>query len=171
MPGQSPRLQTNWIWLAVLIVIIAGVADFVFWYQKKGPGLISYNNTPVDITQKIDGPCAYADYSGTCQVISVDEVSDQPIGGNSGANLNFTFSLNKEKTITQTGVELKPGEIYQKRLARNGADEKVGSQACLDKFQIQKGKTYDCRLSVITSGTCTPRIFKFNLIDDKCLMY
>lgn len=170
-PGSSPQHQTSWIWIVVLIVIISGVAGFVYWYQANSSTLVAVSSLPDNAPHKVGGPCIYAEYPGTCQVTAVEEVSDQLIGGNSGSNIKFTFSLAKGETITQSGVELTPGQVYQKTLALNGTDGKIGSQACLDEFKIRKDKAYDCTLQVITSGTCTPQIFKFKEIDDKCLMY
>ncbi len=171
--GSKPKHKTSWIWLAVLIVIIAGVAGFLVWYQGYSKPAVSPANTAINNngSQMVGGPCGYAQYPGVCKVTALEEASDQPAGSNSGASIKFTFTLNKGETITQAGFELTPGKIYQKTLALNGAGDKVGSQACLDEFKIRQNQTYDCTLEVITSGTCTPEIFKFKNIDDKCLMY
>lgn len=171
--GVKPRHQTSWVWICVLIVIIAGVIGFIFWYQ----GFCQKSSTATDpvangnVTPVIGGQCEYAEYPGVCKVTAVEAVSDQPVGGNDGANIKFTFTLDKGETITPAGLELTPGKVYEKKAALNGSGDKVGWTACRDEFQIRANKTYDCTWQVETAGTCTPQIFKFNNIDDKCLMY
>lgn len=171
--GTPPQHQTSWVWICALIVIIAGVIGFIFWYQgycqKSAPTTAQTANG--NVTPVIGGKCAYAEYPGTCKITAVEAVSDQPAGGNDGAQIKFTFTLSKGEVVTQTGVDLTPGKIYEKMAAQNGSGDKVGWTACRDEFQIRANKTYDCTLQVETAGTCTPQIFKFKDIDDKCLMY
>lgn len=171
--GAKRQHQTCWIWICVLVVVIAGAAGFVWWYQGYSRQPVTGTNQAAtqNNNQLIGGPCTYASYPGTCKITAVETVSDQPAGGNDGAKLKFTFALNKGETITQSGFELASGKVYEKMAARNGAGDKVGWQACLDEFQIRPGMTYDCTLQAITAGTCTPEIYKFKDLDDKCLMY
>ncbi len=171
--GSIPsRHQTSWIWICALIVIIAGVIGFIVWYQRytKTSPTTTNLTTNGNGNQMVGGKCTYAEYPGVCKITAVEAVSDQPVGGNDGANIKFTFALNKGETITQAGFELTPGKVYEKTAALNGSGAKVGWTACRDEFQIRANKTYDCTLQVETAGTCTPQIFKLNNIDDKCLM-
>lgn len=170
---SSPKHQTGWIWLCVLIVIIAGVIGIVFWYQGYCLTLSPSSDSAANNqgTAMVGGKCTYAEYPGTCKITAVEQVSDQPAGGNEGAKIKFTFTLNKGEEITQAGFTSDPATVHEKILALNGSGDKVGSQACLEEFQIRKNKTYECNLNVITSGTCTPEIYLLNSLENRCLMY
>ncbi len=111
----------------------------------------------------VGGPCEYRAYPGEARIVSikkgVPEAGAQP-SGPSTKGYDVTFSFQTDRTIEETYVKVqgKPHRL----LLTNGSRP---SARFLETYGIEEGKTYPCRLQVITKGTCTPVLFDFPTID------
>jgi hypothetical protein len=118
----------------------------------------------------VGGQCAYDEYRGTCRICSILKTNEsakqeQVIGGTGYAGFEVKYEF--------VPAELLPANVSQ------WVNESVIScnnlfQLCnswypgpkfLKKYNITEGSVFDCNLSVITSGTCTPMIIEFKDID------
>ena len=111
----------------------------------------------------VGGPCEYRSYPGEARIVSikkvVPEANAQPAGP-SAKGYDVTFIFHTDRIIEEPYVKVQ--EKPHRLLLTNGSRP---SARFLKKYGIEEGKTYPCRLQVITKGTCTPVLFDFPTID------
>ena len=111
----------------------------------------------------VGGPCEYRAYPGEARIVSikkgVPEANAQP-SGPSTKGYDVTFIFHTDRTIEEPYVKVR--EKPHRLLLTNGSRP---SARFLEKYGVEEGKTYPCRLQVITKGTCTPVLFDFPTID------
>jgi len=98
------------------------------------------------------GPCEYKKYRGRCEIISIDKK------GSDSYEVKFIFHTDEEIKEAYGKVEGRQFLL----LLKNSSYPKRGF---LKKYSIEVGRSFDCYMSVIKKGTCTPIIFEFPTID------
>ena len=106
----------------------------------------------------VGGPCSYEKFIGECEITSIVDEN----------NVKFRFTPTEPLNLENVGWVEKEGDITDKEYQEYAGY--LGLE-CLDKYPITKedlnecniveNAVFDCELSLITSGTCTPTIFKF----------
>ncbi|MBU2577520.1 hypothetical protein KKA69_01675, partial [Patescibacteria group bacterium] len=93
----------------------------------------------------VGGPCSYDKFKGGCKITSIINESI----------IKFKFTPTKPIDIewAKKGIAIER-EVYARYLGWKCEG--------LEKCGIKESATLDCELEVITSGTCTPLIFKFH---------
>ncbi|MCX7422983.1 MAG: hypothetical protein NT013_26090 [Planctomycetia bacterium] len=99
------------------------------------------NNPPI-----LGGPCTYLDFEGTATITALESQAD-------GCWLVFDTKLS-EKQPTPTSYRNEGHRILIKNAGGKTDDEWLTSQG------ISVGAEFDVQVAIITSGTCTPAIFK-----------
>ncbi len=107
------------------------------------------------------GPCEYKTYSGTAKIIST-RIKELPKGtpGPSHESYEVKFLFFPDERIDEAYAQVE-GKPQLLTLANSWCP----GPRFLQKYGIAEGKTFDCRLKVITHGVCTPVMFAFPGID------
>jgi hypothetical protein len=100
------------------------------------------------------GPCAYKQYSGEAEIVSISRKSD-----NSGT-YEIKFSFHPQKAVRE---EFARDESKQWFLVMN--DFSNPSEDFVKKYDVKTGKRFPCYMKVITKGTCAPVMFDFPTIN------
>ena len=111
----------------------------------------------------VGGPCRYKSYPGEAKIVSLEKRMHQgktDTSESGGDTYRVMFTFHTDETITESYAQVED-ETFQVLLT-NGSHP---SEAFLKKYDIEEGKTFPCRLKVITQGTCTPVLFDFPTID------
>jgi hypothetical protein len=109
----------------------------------------------------VGGPCEYKTYTGRAEIISVRLIAlpkGHPGPPHENYEVKFIFFPNQRIDESYAQVENKPQLLTLTNSWYPGP-------RFLEKYGIAEGKTFDCRLKVITRGTCTPVVFTFPEID------
>lgn len=103
------------------------------------------------------GECSYQEYAGHAKIVSVQKTVTPTSYKNptyESYDIKFSFSFNDTKIDEFCWIEDKPHTL---RLANSWYP---GLQF-LKKYGIEVGKIFECRVKILTEGTCTPVLFEF----------
>ena len=106
----------------------------------------------------VGGECEYDEHPGTCLIISVDNPNENKalqLEEDQGYDVEYKYEPDDDVDLSQLGSEF---SLYL-------TDGRKPDQAFLDKYNIKEGESFSCQLDLITSGTCSPTVFKFDDID------
>ncbi len=103
------------------------------------------------------GPCKYKSYQGRAQIISIQPVISPE---KTGTTLEVRYSFQPEGKIIEPFAQTE-GRIFLLTM-KNGT---YPNKKFLEKYRIETGRIFECRLQVIIQGTCTPTLFEFTGID------
>jgi hypothetical protein len=102
----------------------------------------------------VGGSCAYKQYSGEAEIISVSRKSD-----NSGS-YEVKFSFHPRKAVR---------EEFARDVSRQWSfvmkDFSDPREDYVKQYGMKPGKRFPCFMKVITKGTCTPVMFDFPTIE------
>jgi len=109
----------------------------------------------------VGGQCDYKKYKGRATIISIHrkELSDK-YRGPAYENYEVKFTFYPDETIQE-----KHGQVEGKEFLLLLKNSWYPGQKFLKKYAVEKNKSFDCYLKVITRGTCTPILFDFPTID------
>ena len=103
------------------------------------------------------GPCQYRIYSGYAKIVSV-RLAEIPEGYSSapykGYEVRFRFFADRQ-------IDEPPAQRYMQPQRLTLTNSWPPGPRFLEKYGIEEGKTFDCRLNLITRGVCTPVVFAF----------
>ncbi|MBA7493659.1 hypothetical protein ES702_04220 [subsurface metagenome] len=104
----------------------------------------------------VGGPCSYDTFKGKCKITSI--INENTI--------KFKFTPTEPLSEKAKRVDLtREREKYVGYLGLECLKNKYPiTKEDLEKCHIKENTVFDCELEVITSGTCTPIIFKFLII-------
>lgn len=109
----------------------------------------------------LGGPCEYQTYRGKAKIVSINAVQKH-LGKNTTAHrrqeVRFVFLPDEE--IGQSWVQVE-GKAFIMYLT-NG---RLPDGHFLQKYGIEINRFFECRLKVISKGSCTPIIFDFPAVD------
>lgn len=101
----------------------------------------------------VGGPCTYDTFDGQCKIVSVQDM-----------NVKFRFVPNsdiKSAVISDEALKEKEFEYYAMYLGLKCLDNIELSDNAISDCGIVNDSSFDCQISLITSGTCNPITFKF----------
>jgi hypothetical protein len=117
-----------------------------------------------DISQGIrtgGGPCEYRKYNGICTITSVRQAGiGQQHAGSPYKGYDVRFRYRSERTVEP----LYGGVVAREHTLVLRNSWPLGPRF-LKKYGIREGRDYDCEMSVIVHGTCSPVQFDFDSID------
>lgn len=121
---------------------------------------------PMNAKGQVGGGCAYDSYPGTCRIGAVSKtkasISQKTIAGGPGyEGFDVKFSYAGEAPGDNVLVRQAIGRQHDLRLANSW----YPGPRFLAKYAIARGKSFECALKVIRSGSCTPTVFQFSAID------
>jgi len=102
----------------------------------------------------VGGHCEYKTYRGEAEIVSVKHTKD------SGKNFEVRFVFQTDETIKE-----KHGYVEGKENVLLMSNSSYPGRQFLRKYGIDKGKRFECRLKVITRGSCSPVLFDFPSIN------
>ena len=107
------------------------------------------------------GPCEYKVYEGTARITSIRK-KEMPQGypGPSHESYEVRFSFQSNKRIQEPYAQVEAVEHTLKL-----TNSWYPGPEFLARYGIEEGGSFECRLRVITKGTCTPLLFDFPEID------
>lgn len=108
--------------------------------QKKDNKNEALNSVSENNNQVVGGPCSYEKFDGKCEIVEVA----------GGGMVKFKFRPDETMNLEDVGWT-KEDDIL----------EKVYEENTSDTGNAGKGEFLDCRIELITKGTCTPTIFSF----------
>jgi len=98
------------------------------------------------------GPCEYKKYRGRCEIISIDKK------GSDSYEVKFIFHTDEE-------IKEAYGKVEGRQFLLLLKNSSYPKREFLKKYSIEVGRSFDCYMSVIRKGACTPIIFEFPTID------
>jgi|LGVF01.2.fsa_nt_gb hypothetical protein len=143
-----------------LLLIVAALGPMICCsYVKKEAEMVS-NQATAD-----GGCCTYISYEGSAQIMRVSQTPASVtqykiLGGPGYEGYEVWFRFTTQQNIPH-GVRK---EISREQLFTLKNSWYVGPRY-LEKYGIETGKAYPCKLKVIKEGTCTPIVFEFDAID------
>jgi hypothetical protein len=126
-------------------------------------------NSKSNASVMIGGPCSYQSFLGTAKIISVKRTPDSMYqmsvrGGPDyeGYEIKFTFTPSLPMDVRNIKwVKDAKTEILDKEYTLQLANSWYPGDKFIQKYKIINGAVFNCALNLITSGTCTPLVFKF----------
>jgi len=123
--------------------------------------------------RKSGGPCGYKTFKGDCKIASIEKTFNSKrqakINGGPGyEGYEVTFTFTPEKPLDFSNVPWAKGmerEILNTQYPLLLTSSWYPSAQFLRRYNIEKDAVFACEMDLITSGTCTPVIFKFSGID------
>ncbi|MCX5701808.1 MAG: hypothetical protein NTW64_02360 [Candidatus Omnitrophica bacterium] len=116
----------------------------------------------------IGGACSYERIPGTGKIISIAKTGESTRQvtvtggpGYEGYVIRFTFSPLQEK---QENIKMSPdymAGIIEKEHTLQLTNSWYPGDKFLEKYKIEVGKIFNCVMSLITRGSCSPVIFGF----------
>lgn len=129
-------------------------------------GAVALSFAPPTAKGQVGGPCAYDSYPGACTIAGIAKtpasIAQKTLGGGpgyEGFSVAFTYAgeAPRANALARQALD-RPHEFLLANGWRPGP-------RFLEKYAIAKGKTFDCELKVIRTGSCTPTLFEFPAID------
>jgi len=108
----------------------------------------------------VGGPCTYDSYPGKCKITSVE-----------GNDVKFSFEANDASKIKQPFFKTTGGKAKGQISFSVTNKDYLSPVECIRKYGIKKDAVIDCQVDLIKTGTCTPVMFKFNIIGKECLYF
>ena len=109
----------------------------------------------------VGGPCEYKQYKGKASITSIRKKEmPENYAGPSYESYEVKFSFFSEEEIKEAYGKVK-GREYILMLTNSW----YPGPKFLKKYGIKIGKSFECYLTVIVKGTCTPVLFDFPTID------
>jgi hypothetical protein len=183
------RTISTGVGIIILILIAAMAMGIIFWKQHKFSNFFStpqnnYGYVPppisvpdISVSQNpipvpIGGPCSRDKYTGTCKIISVakteaskEQVNEVGGPGYEGYEVKYKFIPNETIDIAGSSLEQAMRQMMNGgQLLQLYSSWYPGSKF-IEKYGIKKDAIFECEMSVITQGTCSPVVFEFNKID------
>jgi len=127
------------------------------------------------VEEPIGGPCSYDKFRGECRITSIQKTEESmqqenTIGGPGyeGFEVKFRFTptepLNLENVKLNLLADTVENFLDKEHLLLLTNSWYPGPEY-LEKYNIEENAVFDCELWLITKGTCSPAIFKFDNID------
>jgi hypothetical protein len=148
-------LASSALALLALALFTGGKAEAMSACNKPPKPLSAEQSQPDKAPLKVGGECKYESYPGQARIVSIKKrEADAEARGKDGQLYEVRFSFQPDRAINQEWVKVE-GRTFLLTLP-NGQlpDEKF-----LSEKGISVGRTLECRLEVITQGTCTPIMF------------
>jgi Ni/Co efflux regulator RcnB len=118
------------------------------------------------------GPCDYDKIPGTCEIISITKTSESirqaaTTGGPGyeGYVVNFKFKPLQENQEYGAARAGHMTDVLGKEYALQLANSWYPGDKYLGKYRIAQGNIFNCTMSLIRKGACTPVVFEFTDID------
>lgn len=177
-PQPTESKSTDWTKIILAAVLgfglLATAAYAGYWHgtqqtkQIGEPPSVSQPTPAPESTPspgKLGGPCEYTSYQGACTITSIEgtAVSEQQKGITGGPRyegFEILYHFEGRDSIPQRWQELVSRE-HTLQLANSW----YPGPKFIERYEIEVGKKFDCTVLLITKGTCTPVIFKFENID------
>ena len=137
----------------VVLLICIGLASLIIYIELSG---------------FVGGPCSYDTYNGIVTITSVklvENLMDDIEQVSVRYEVLFIFELNENESIKQEHISLYEtisGKKHEFRLMNSWYPNKD----YLEKYNIKENETFECKLKLITEGTCTPWIYDLNNINE-----
>lgn len=117
--------------------------------------------------RRLGGRCEYADYAGTATILKIEKTEAskkqaEVVGGAGYEGYEVWFSFETKEKIKHELARHAVKKRHEFRLCNSWY---VGPEY-IEKYGIKKDKKFECTLKVITKGTCSPVVFKFDKLDD-----
>ena len=120
--------------------------------------------------QMVGGPCTYTKYPGKAKITKVEKTDSSKgqrgLAPYEGYEVKFVFTPAAPVSDKLAAEFFKREWTY---FLIEGAYEIYPGEQYIKKYDIKTGKEYDCTMSVIKTGTCTPWAFVFKGLDPKDL--
>jgi len=140
----------------IAVALLAGVTIFgeVVTAGPKGP------------LGRVGGPCAYDRYPGAATITRIEKtaVSKRQVkvkGGPGYEGYEVWFRFKTDKKVTQSWA--------RKALQKDHLFQLMNSwyvgEKYIEKYGFKTGKVFKCTMMVITRGTCSPIVFRFDKLD------
>jgi|GEM_PF-6558894 len=141
--------------IGFLIVIVLVLLYFVFFKSTPASNVNENNNQNENINAPINvgGGCQYKSIAGTAEILSIESAPT------SGSNCPIEPQLIK---FVFTSDDLTVRDIIAELRINAGMNP---SLKWVEDNDITVGKTYRVERQKITSGTCTPVVYKFLDLD------
>jgi hypothetical protein len=150
------RIVTCHVKISILFILIILIAPGC---MERSSAMNS--ETKISAIKTGGGPCEYKIYEGTAHIISVrKKETPKGYGGPSYESYEVMFVFSTDEEIQELHGKTE-GKKYSMQLTNSWY---LGPKF-LEKYGIEEGKVFDCRLKVILKGTCTPVVFHFPDID------
>ena len=105
----------------------------------------------------VGGSCSYDKYPGKCNIVSVSKTDTSKtqinIAGYEGYEVQFNFNPSYDYSNLSSFIN----KNYLFQLANSW----YPGPKYLDKYNLKNGAIFDCNLSLIKEGTCSPSSFEF----------
>lgn len=120
----------------------------------------------------VGGPCEYESFTGKCEIAlagktieSLAQKESEGGPGYEGYEVKYRFIPSRPLNTEKIGWVKDIDEIINKEYTLLLANSWYPGKKFIEKYGIKQGAVFDCELSLITKGTCSPVVFKFGSID------
>ena len=155
--------KINLILLILIMVLITGCV------KKVGEPNQELDKVQEETNNKemlVGGACSYDKIKGNCIITRIAKTEDsinqaKIVGGPGyeGYDIKYSFLAENEEDLGD-----KVNLIRKENSLRLGNSWYPG-EGFISKYKISEQAEFTCELDLITKGTCTPTIYKFNDID------
>lgn len=161
--------------LTALIILLLGNANAATLNVNASGGADStraqdaINNETASTPMIVGGPCSYEKFRGTGRIISIQQTGESKqqavYSGYEGFEIKFKFMpaepLNIENVTWVNNIQ----DILDREYLLLLTNSWYPGQKYLEKYSITENATFGGELLLITKGTCSPIIFRFDTIN------
>ncbi|MCX9025796.1 MAG: hypothetical protein OIN85_06840 [Candidatus Methanoperedens sp.] len=162
--------------LTVLIILLLGNANAATLNVNASGGADSIkaqdainNATASNTPMIVGGPCSYDKFRGTGRIISIHQTvqsKQQAVySGYEGFEIKFKFMPVEPVNIENVRWVNNIQDILDREYLLLLTNSWYPGQNYLEKYSITENATFGGELLLITKGTCSPTIFRFDTIN------